>query len=494
MTAAEMKEFEINKDKFHKNNKVDPKTGKPVRVGDFKPYNALIALYGNPDEVKTKKTSKKDKSEDEIKTNKTSKKDKSEDEVKTKKTSKKDTSEDEVKTKKTSKKDKSEDEVKTKKTSKKDKSEDEEFKINQAKFFEDNTVDPKTNKPVRVGNFKPYNALIQIYGEPPKDKAKTIKSTKKLKPDVSEEHKEEVSDTEKLSKKERKLAREVKRQAKKDKKQAEKDAEKEDADNVDDEDKKDEVSNSIEKEDQVVKEVKTVKSTKVNKVVVKDKEDEVVKEVKTIKSTKINKPVKEDEADVSVDVSEKKLIIKNDNTLPEDNKSWVMKFKHEGLPIIGNNNKKCDEWQADYDKMNELKEEAMKLIKVNLATSEGINCTYKCNYNKTHLAFFPKHIRPKNEGEVHIHTEINNKAFINNKWHITYYETFAPDDSTVDNTDIDLNDVLYIIISILHYNLNHSNDIQITNDKDLTLNRKYINQPKNKNIYPLYITYKALDM
>ena len=478
MSKTDKKEFEVNKAKFHENNRIDPRDGSSVVPGNSKKYQELVSLYGKPsikpaakkateDKPKTKKNSKEEVSED--KPNKNTK----EDEVvekKSKKNSKEEVSKD--KPKKNTKEDNEEVSEKKSKDSKKDKEvKDKDFEINKAKFYEDNTIDPRNGKKVKPGNFKPYQALVELYGVPPEKntKANTKKNTKKDEKSVEKAPKDETKKT----KKEKSAEESSKDKTKK--------VEKSDASNHDDyndDNKSEEKSNKSEEDKSEEKEI-SQKSTKTKKNVESN-------------DKKTKKDVV-DNADVSVDPTEK-LVIKNKDTLLDDNKSWVMKFKDEGLPIIGSDKKKFDEWQAEYEKMSELKEEAMKLIKVNLATAEGINCTSKFNYNKTHLPFFPKHIRPKNEGEVHIHTEINNKALLTNKWYVTFYETFTPEDSTVDNTSVALVDVLYIIISVLHYNTTHSNDIQITNDKDLTLNRKYINQPKNKNIHPLYIAYKALDM
>ena len=72
------------------------------------------------------------------------------------------------------------------------------FKKHQQQFFENPNVDPVSGKTVRIGNFKPYEKLVNTYGKPPE--TKKVKSTRKPKEKKTSEMSSETSSEEKPKK------------------------------------------------------------------------------------------------------------------------------------------------------------------------------------------------------------------------------------------------------------------------------------------------------
>ena len=144
------KEFEKLKAAFFEDPSTDPVKGTNVRYG-MKPYQALVAIYGDPYEHKprektpAKKTPPKNKKSEEETPKKKSKKD-SEEEVLKKKSKK--SEEDEVPKKKKSKKSEEDEEVPKKKKSKKDSEEEEEVpkKKKSKKNSEEEVLKKKSKK------------------------------------------------------------------------------------------------------------------------------------------------------------------------------------------------------------------------------------------------------------------------------------------------------------------------------------------------------------
>lgn len=349
----------------------------------------------------------------------------------------------------------------------------EEYEKNKQKFIDNHKINPIDGTTVRPGNFKPYLALCKHYQIDPRDlkveKKSTPRVTKKATIDTSDEDSE--NSIEKIEKK---------KSVKKDAKQIDSDKEK------------------SEEEIKVEKKTSTKRITKKVNVNVENN-DVVSKDIKPVieeKTEKIEEKVLNKTEKAKPVETVKPLVITEPNTLPTTEKEWIMKFEDEGFFY-----KKCgknDEWQAEYNKMMELKNEAIKMIKVNMATTTNISCKFIFNYDKTMKNLFPTSLAPSGSGECTLLLTLKHKWKIptnEDEWLINYCEDFSMEDQPMEDQTIKFKDVIYILTSIINYNKNNNIGIHIKNGgkEKLSLNREFLNA-KNEAAKVLIVAYNMADL
>lgn len=138
------------------------------------------------------------------------------------------------------------------------------------------------------------------------------------------------------------------------------------------------------------------------------------------------------------------------------------------------------------------------MIKVNIATTKTISCVFKFNYDKPMKVLFPTKLQPGGTGECSLTLSMAHKwkaPSDEDAWSIQYLKDFTMEDDDVEDQKITLNDVIFILVSIINYNQNNNIGIHIKNGgkEKLSINREFLND-KITNAYPFIVAYAMADL
>jgi hypothetical protein len=387
------------------------------------------------------------------------------------------------------------------------------FEKNRAKFFETPNVDPVTNKSVRIGNFKPYQKLVDTYGEPPEKpkgvkspKATTKKETKSIQ---SEEDQSKESKKKKQTKKDN-YSKEEKSKEPKNKQSKKGGQSEEDA-------SKGKKPKQPKKE--VIEEVKPVEN-KIEEVIVKPKKgkkvvfEEPIKEVETpvvVQPTLMQEglvsgeeAVEEPMTDINRaialqgDIKKIERFIK-DGTLKVNTAFWKDKFEVDHLPLL-KTHKKDQDWIVEYIETEKAKKEAIKLVKVSMCLAKEAVFSLKMDIGSHLVEYLPKQVvkNAVNGGQVHILCLFNEDKWLGNyidltnkNWSMSFEEDNG-DDTTIDVVGVVFEDVLSFLTVIEYQIMVKKELIQITTDDGVMLSRQDL-FPQSKNDYPAVVAYRMAD-
>jgi hypothetical protein len=386
------------------------------------------------------------------------------------------------------------------------------FKKHQQQFFENPNVDPVSGKTVRIGNFKPYEKLVNTYGKPPE--TKKVKSTRKPKEkktiEMSSETSIETSGEEKpkkVSTKTNKVVTPIKPKEK---------------------------TTSEEKPKKVVTPIKEKTSETSKKVATPIKE----KTETSVGKPKSPKKQREEELPIAPPLENKTTIPKKELSIevpmeqlmsgeqPQElttyemllhtpfnklkylieegqqvnNQFWRQRFDLDELPLISIKSQTQD-WLDEYEKLTNAKKEALKLVKVALVTTKTPTFfTLQFNIKPHLIDYLPPNMPKKalHEGEVHIRCLLNEDTWLGhytapdyNQWRIAFIEE-NEDEETVEEIQQSFKAILLFLTVIQYFIMYKKELIQIKSEDGVMLSRQDLN-PKDKNMFPSVVAYRMAD-